>query len=214
MALKFPATAGEGIVPSRWHNLGVASDPKSERLTALAIAARDGDRRALESFVQLAQGDVWRLCAYLASPKEADDLAQETFERAIGSLHRFHGRSGARPWLFTICRRVCVDSTRRSIRRRRIDDAAVARAAVGATSAGLGSTVELDLAIEQLAPERQSAFLLTQVVGLSYAEAAVVLDVAIGTIRSRVARARLTLVAALDDSGSASPGNDRHHGTA
>lgn len=186
------------------------SDPaKNDRLTALAIAARDGDQGALVDFIRLAQTDVWRLCSYLASPDQAEDLAQETFERAIRSLPRFHGRSGARPWLMTICRRVVVDATRKSIRKRRIDEAAKSQAVVQPGTARLDSTVELDLAIAQLSSERHDAFVLTQVVGLPYAEAAIVLAVPIGTIRSRVARARLDLALALraesDDAADQGP---------
>ncbi len=171
----------------------------NDRMTALALAARDGDSTALAEFITISQGDVWRLCAYLGHRDEADDLAQETFERAIGSLHRFHGEAGARPWLLTICRRVCVDGTRRSIRRRRIEDAAKNRASIQGSAAGLGSTIELDVAIDSLPLERRTAFFLTQIIGLPYAEAAEVLDIPVGTIRSRIARARLDLVELLGD---------------
>lgn len=184
---------------SCWHNAGVSDRAKNDRLTALAFAAQDGDKVALADFIRLSQGDVWRLCSYLASPGAADDLTQETFERALGSLHRFKGASGARPWLMSICRRVIVDNTRRSIRRRKIDDAVQARATVGTGHARLDSTVEIDLAVESLDPDRHMAFVLTQVIGLPYAEAAVVLEVPIGTIRSRVARARADLVRALTE---------------
>ncbi len=170
-------------------------------MTTLALAARDGDLGALGQFVALTQGDVWRLCAYLGHRNDADDLAQETFERAIGSLHRFRGDSGARPWLLTICRRVCVDATRRNIRRRRIDDAAVTLASVHGLSAAMDSTVEIDSAIEGLHPDRREAFILTQIIGLPYAEAALVLEVPVGTVRSRIARARADLVQDLQASG-------------
>ncbi len=182
-----------------------------DQLTVLALAARDGDEQALAEFVALSQVDVWRLCAYLASRSEADDLAQETFERAIGSLHRFRAESGARPWLLSICRRVCVDSTRRSIRRRRIDDAVRSLASIDSRSSSLGSTLELDIALKSLAPERYEAFVLTQLIGLPYAEVASVLSIPLGTVRSRVARARIDLVAALavSDHGSAEGGADK-----
>ncbi len=64
--------------------------------------------------------------------------------------------------------------------------------------------VDLDDALSSLEPDRRAAFVLTQVVGLSYAEAAQVCEVPIGTIRSRVARARADLLDALaDDEGTA-----------
>ena len=63
--------------------------------------------------------DVWRTVAYLAAPASADDLTQETFVRAIGSLPRFTGRSAARTWLLSIARRVVVDQIRYNARRPR-----------------------------------------------------------------------------------------------
>ena len=65
---------------------------------------------------------MWRLCRYLGDAQYADDLAQETYERAIGSLHRYRAEGPARGWLLTIARRTCVDHTRRAARRRRLDD--------------------------------------------------------------------------------------------
>lgn len=186
---------GVGLVLGQ--TIAMSHQAPTDHLTALALAARDGDERALGQFIAVAQADVWRLCAYLANRSEADDLAQETFERAIGSLHRFRGESGARPWLLSICRRVCVDSTRRNIRLRRINEAVQSLADLGSRTSSLGSTIELDLAVEALSSDRYEAFVLTQLIGLPYAEAASVLDVPVGTIRSRVARARLDLVTAL-----------------
>lgn len=90
-----------------------------DRLTRLLTQAQAGDREALESFVASTQSDVWRLCRYLGDERDADDLTQETYERAIGSLHRYRADGAARGWLLTIARRVCVDHTRRAVRRRR-----------------------------------------------------------------------------------------------
>ena len=99
-----------------WRRLTVGVD----HLTQLLIAARDGDHAALERFIVETQRDVWKLCRYLGDPDTADDLAQETFERAIGSLHRYRADGPARHWILTIARRVCVDSTRRRRRVRRL----------------------------------------------------------------------------------------------
>ncbi len=181
-------------------------------MTTLALAARDGDLGALGQFIAITQSDVWRLCAYLGHRDDADDLAQETFERAIGSLHRFRGDSGARPWLLTICRRVCVDATRRNIRRRRIDDAAVTLASANGLSTTMESTVEIDSAIDELGSDRREAFILTQLIGLPYAEAAVVLEVPVGTVRSRIARARADLIQALQTPAIEQPWDQQSSG--
>jgi RNA polymerase sigma-70 factor (ECF subfamily) len=178
-----------------------------DHLTNLLVAARDGDRTALERFVGETQGDVWRLCRYLGDAQHADDLAQETYERAIGSLHRYRAEGPARGWLLTIARRTCVDHTRRSVRRRRLDD----RVQRNVTTAGSFEVsdptgrVDLDDLLDTLDDDRRSAFVLTQVLGLHYDEAAEVLECPIGTVRSRVSRARADLVERMGE-GSAAKG--------
>jgi RNA polymerase sigma-70 factor (ECF subfamily) len=178
-----------------------------DHLTNLLVAARDGDRTALERFVGETQGDVWRLCRYLGDAQYADDLAQETYERAIGSLHRYRAEGPARGWLLTIARRTCVDHTRRAVRRRRLDDR-VQRTVTTAGSFEVSDPtgrVDLDDLLDTLDDDRRSAFVLTQVLGLHYDEAAEVLECPIGTVRSRVSRARADLVEMMGE-GSAAKG--------
>lgn len=175
-----------------------------DHLTRLLLDARDGDERALERFVSRTQADVWNLCRYLGDARDADDLAQEVYERAIRSLHRYRAEGPARGWLLTIARRVCVDHTRRAQRRRRRDavvfDTMVAGNGIGTlTSGDAADRVALDDVLGALSNDRREAFVLTQVLGLHYDEAAGVLDCPVGTIRSRVARARLELVDMMTD---------------
>lgn len=157
---------------------------------------------ALERFVAETQADVWKLCRYLGDAEFADDLAQETYERAIGSIHRFRADGSARGWLLTIARRTCVDHTRRASRRRRLDRAVFDNTTAGAPEGNIvapdpSGRVDLDDVLAHLDQDRRGAFVLTQVLGMRYDEAAEVLDCPVGTIRSRVARARGDLVAML-----------------
>lgn len=170
-----------------------------DHLTNLLVAARDGDRRSLERFVAETQADVWRTCRYLGDREVADDLAQETYERAIASLHRYRAEGYARGWLLTIARRVCADHARRAGRRRRRDALVLRDTTAGAPGGVLvvpdpAERVELDDVLAHLDGDRRAAFVLTQVLGLRYDEAADVLGCPVGTIRSRVARARADLV--------------------
>lgn len=165
-------------------------------MTRLLLAARDGDRDALERFIAATQADVWRVCRHLGDPDSADDLAQETFERAIASLHRYRADGPGRHWILTIARRTCVDGTRRRARRRHLD-ARVARQRL--VERVPTDRVDLDDLIGRLDLDRREAFVLTQVLGLPYADAAEVLGCPIGTIRSRVARGRADLLAMLDE---------------
>src|SRR5439155_4023206 len=113
-----PARRRMGTARSRYgEGVGVNAD----EVTGFAVAARDGDADAAARFVRATQVDVWRLCAALGDPGEADDLTQETYLRAFGALPRFGARSGARTWLLAIARRVCADRIRQRRRRPRVD---------------------------------------------------------------------------------------------
>ncbi len=174
-------------------------------LTRLALSAAAGDRVATGELVRRTQGEVWRVCARLGDRAASDDLTQEVYLRALPALARFRGDSSARTWLLQITRHVCADHVRRVTRHRALTERLVQRGdrseAVVAPRTG---EIELDTAIAALDTDRRAAFVLTQVVGLSYAEAAEVCDVPIGTIRSRVARARGDLLGALAvDDGTA-----------
>lgn len=175
-------------------------------LTRLALQARAGDTRALGQFVEAGYQEVWRFCASLTSEKEADDLCQETFARAVKALPNFRGESSARTWLLSIARHTCADEVRARSRRRRQEARAAGTQEVAvADPSGDVTVAEL---IGQLEGDRRAAFVLTQVLGLSYAEAARVCDCPTGTIRSRVARARADLLSLLH---STSEGERRRH---
>jgi RNA polymerase sigma-70 factor (ECF subfamily) len=165
-----------------------------DELTQMALAAATGDRVAITAFVRRTQPEVWRVCARLGSRAQADDLTQEVYLRALPALARFRGDASARTWLLQIARHVCADEVRRATRGRALLDRLVQRADPDECVAPRTGEVELDEAIAALDADRRAAFVLTQVAGLSYAEAAVVCEVPVGTIRSRVARARADLL--------------------
>ena len=167
-----------------------------DALTRLAHQAGLGDARALETFVETSFEPVWRLCATLVDPQSADDLAQETFARAVSALPGFRGASTARTWLLAIARHTCLDELR-ARGRRRSRDAAMANQYERFQSAhgsDVGDAMALTELVGGLELDRRTAFTLTQVLGLSYQEAAEVCDCPVGTVRSRVARARAELV--------------------
>jgi RNA polymerase sigma-70 factor (ECF subfamily) len=172
-------------------------------VTRLALAARDGDQAALARFVRLTQPDVRRFCASLSDPASADDLTQETYLRAFGSLGRFRGDASARTWLLSIARNVAADALRKRGYRQRLLGRLQPRAETSPPPGGAIHAIDL---LDRLDPDRRAAFTLTQMLGLSYAEAAEVLDCPVGTIRSRVARARQDLVGLLRDDGRSATG--------
>lgn len=164
-------------------------------LTRLFLAARDGDRTALFHAVRESQADVWRLAAHLVGRDDADDVTQDTFVRAWRALPAFRGDSSARTWLLAIARRACADAIRGRVRRRRLAErAASAASTIEPLADDPNDVYDVDALIAGLHRDQRDAFVLTQVVGCSYAEAASICGIPVGTIRSRVARARERLL--------------------
>lgn len=167
-----------------------------DEATRWALIARDGDPVAAAALVRATQAEVWRFVASLVDVSAADDLTQETYLRAFRALPSFEARASVRTWLFGIARRVCADHIRSTVRRRRLLNQAAAAHDPSPLADPSDSVGAAEL-LARLNPDQREAFVLTQVLGLSYAEAAESLDIPIGTVRSRVARARADLVTAL-----------------
>lgn len=178
----------------------------TDRITSLAVAAREGDRTALENFIRLTQADVWRFCARATDMERADDLTQETYERAWRALPRYRGDAPARLWLLGVARHVVADHVRRRARRSRlasvVADSRIDRIETPDRSDTAEAHANAAL-LDSIDHDQRSAFVLTQMLGLSYAEAAEVAGVPVGTIRSRVARARDALIQRIAEAESA-----------
>jgi RNA polymerase sigma-70 factor (ECF subfamily) len=165
------------------------------RLARTSHTSLFGDPGALEDFVRESYPATWRLCAALVDEASADDLAQETFLRATRQLAQFRSQASERTWILTIARGICMDELRGRYRRAQRDRQLAAIAAfVPAVSDPAAQVDTLDL-LAQVKFDRRTAFVLTQLLGLSYAEAALVCGCPTGTIRSRVARARDDVIA-------------------
>jgi len=156
-------------------------------------AALEGDDVAVGELVRLTQPAVWQVCVALGSSGEVEDLVQETYLRALGALPRYRADAPVRVWLLAIARRVCADHVRRRQRRRRLFE----RVSSHTTALDVPAHEVVDDLLDVLDADRREAFVLTQLVGLSYEEAAAVVGCPIGTIRSRVARARADLMTAV-----------------
>jgi RNA polymerase sigma-70 factor (ECF subfamily) len=139
------------------------------------------------------------------NPADADDLAQETFLRAFLNWSTFQPGSDCRKWLFTICRHLFLRAQQRGRRMVEMEDpdADVQRTAElfwEAEAAGVQNLFEqidvgpaLESGLRTMQPEYRSTVILVDVEGYSYADAAVVLGIPVGTVRSRLFRARRLL---------------------
>jgi RNA polymerase sigma-70 factor (ECF subfamily) len=136
--------------------------------------------------------------ALLGDSGEADDLIQDTLERALVRLDQWREGESPRKWLFSILHNLHVDGLRRKARR----PPHVGLESIGpeqslpATDGGSGG--DLDRALQLLSGDQREVVLLVGLEGLSYAETAEVLSIPIGTVMSRLARGRDKLRAALD----------------
>ena len=125
----------------------------------------------------------------------ADDLIQDTLVRALAKQHLYQDGTNLRAWLFTLMHNQYVNNARRNIREdNSLDVDTVAAHLVAVTDPTASRQLrELDEAIGKLAIEQRQVILLIGLEGMSYEETAAILNVPIGTVRSRLSRGREAL---------------------
>jgi RNA polymerase sigma factor (sigma-70 family) len=150
---------------------------------------------------------------FYREPNEADDLVQDTLTRALGALHQFRPGTSMKSWLFTIMRNTFY--TRIRIEKREAPgaaDCASLRPATDATQEWSARGREIAEAIQRLPEQQREVLMLIGVLGVSYEEAAQVCGCAMGTVKSRLHRARLRLLEELgEESLQSSLERDEHH---
>ena len=140
----------------------------------------------------------------------ADDLVQETLLKAWDHLASFQEGTNLKAWLFTILRNLFFSEHRK--RRREVEDAdghMSAQLAVHPEQLGHMDLQDFRIALQKLPNDQREALILVGAEGFSYEEAAVIADCAVGTIKSRVNRARARLTELLGLQGSDEFGPDR-----
>lgn len=180
---------------------------------ALVQRCAAGDERASEELVTEHQRTVVQLATNLLGDREeALDLSQEVFLRVFRTIHRFRGQSTLRTWIYRIVVNQARNRHRFWQRRHRADQVSLDQhvATHGDTISGFEPTPEKVLAQKELAArlsgalddlpfEQRTAIVLREIDGLSYEEIAYSLDLAVGTVKSRLTRARRALRVALSD---------------
>nr|HEX4314882.1 sigma-70 family RNA polymerase sigma factor [Kofleriaceae bacterium] len=163
--------------------------------------AQRGDEAAWRALVARHQhavhGLIWRLLAGRARHR-TEDLAQETFVRVIRALPRFdpQGPATLTTWILTIATRLALNELRRPEMRALADEpAAVEDAHAPVERRRLAARI--GAAMAELPPYQRAAIVLRELHGLDYAEIASALDIDLGTVKSRLARARAALREAL-----------------
>jgi RNA polymerase sigma factor (sigma-70 family) len=159
---------------------------------ALIRAAAAGDLAAFEQIVRDHQQHVWRfLRRLLGDDAQAEDVAQETFLRVYRRLPTFAFHARFSTWIFQVARNAGIDELRARQRRERLVDTVPPPPM--ATSGPGEARVEIEAALASLPVDLREALVLVEVLGLRYAEVAAVLDVPVGTVKSRVFAARMRL---------------------
>ena len=169
--------------------------------------AQQGDNGAFEELLLLHQKKVYNLCLRMsANPDDALDLSQEAFLRAWRSLGQYQFEASFSTWLFRLTSNICIDFLRRKKRRQETsltesyddsDDGAefsVTDAQPGPEQQAMTNETKIELAraMEQLSPEHREILQLRVIEDLQYEQIADILGVRVGTVKSRLARARLS----------------------
>jgi len=157
----------------------------------------------MSEFHRLIEQEIPRLRRYARAltrnADRADDLVQDTLTRAIAKAHLWQPGTDIRAWLFTIMHNQNVNKVRRAIRDHANVDVDECAKLVATTDPTASRQLrELERALAQMLEEQRQVVLLVGLEGMSYEDAAAILNVPIGTIRSRLSRGRDVLRKLLD----------------
>lgn len=171
-----------------------------------AMTGLNSWRDSVVAMIPALRAFAWSLCHNGA---DADDLVQDTLIKAWSNRDRFEPGTNLRAWLFTILRNTYYTQLNRRRREVRDEDGDYAKLLRSPPSQDWSLAMQdLQSALAQLPDEHREALILVGAAGLSYEEAAEICGCAIGTIKSRVNRARIKLQRLLDSEGETAPASD------
>jgi RNA polymerase sigma-70 factor (ECF subfamily) len=166
----------------------------------LVDAARSGDRDALEQLLRRNYDTIHAVCRRITGNQaDADDAAQDAMIAIVRAIGRFDDRARFSTWAYRVAVNASLDELRRRRRRPLLlgdvpDDAHTTAGGGAPAPEAAAARVDVDAALAKLTPEFRAAVVLRDLCQLDYAEIAEVLEVPIGTVRSRIARGRAALV--------------------
>jgi RNA polymerase sigma-70 factor, ECF subfamily len=164
--------------------------------------ARGGDLRAFESLVRDYQADLWRFAYHLTRDRAmAEDVTQEAFLRAFRAIGFYRGQAKFSSWLLRIARNCAIDAYRKTRRETPVADHDELPAIdPGSRAPGTSEDrMRIDQAIRGLPMSLREPFVVIEVLGFNYREASAILGTRIGTVKSRMHRARSLLIRELSE---------------
>ncbi len=173
----------------------------ADEIQSLVVRCRGGEPDAIHDLVERFRGRVFALCyRMLGHRQDAEDMVQESFSRAIRSLSRWDEQRPFVPWLLAIAGNRCRTLLSR---RKRLPQPSLTEVVDLTTDASGHEELaeELTLALGELRPEHQQAFLLFHEDELSYQEISARMGVPLGTVKTWVHRARRAIVERLHERG-------------
>ena len=169
-------------------------DPPDTSDEDLARRAALGDRAALEHLLAQHFDQIHAVCRrVLGHPEDALDATQEALIAISRGIHRFDGRSRFTTWMYRVATNAALDEARRRKRRPLATEHLPEPANRPDETAAVDARLDVDAALATLPADYRAAVALRDLAGLDYAEIASVLEIPIGTVRSRIARGRALL---------------------
>lgn len=210
--MELPVDGRRRVSPVTLNSIATGPDD-----VALVTAAQGGDRAALNSLLERHYDRIYAICRRLAgNDADAQDAAQEALIAISRGLPRYDGRATFKTWSYRVATNACLDELRRRGRRPTpsvVDEHpemvdAMRQPDAPAMAEQLADRMMLDAALAELPEEFRAPIVLRDQMGLDYREISEVLDVAAGTVRSRISRGRKKLAEILT-AGNQTPLRER-----
>ena len=168
---------------------------------SLIARFKDGDHSSFEDIVRKYQDKIYNLCRHmLGNAHDAEDAAQDVFLKAYQALPKFQPEASLYTWLYRIATNTCIDYKKKPVSESLFGDSGEGerlvhdRASDAPSPEKLYESKQIDHALQEglgkLSPKLRAIIILKEIEELSYEEIADTLEISMGTVKSRIARAR------------------------
>ncbi|MBN2852867.1 MAG: RNA polymerase sigma factor [Clostridia bacterium] len=179
--------------------------------------AQNGDNDSFEKLIELFQDRAFAIAySVMGNYHDSYDMVQESFIKAYNNIHKFNFKSSFNTWLFRIIKNTCIDEIRKRNRRKTISIDSSYENDDGELSFQLEDDADsletilekkenselLTKALEKLSIEHRTVVVLSDIEGYDYKEISELLEINLGTVKSRISRARIKLAEIIRNDGT------------